>query len=403
MAAGSSGAPSPAPKTAHKTSAVSRDGLREWPLRTGFTELLEAAGFDEVYPEENALIPHLFAAYLAHFEGLVAAESTTFLLYVKDVVSDFRLDAFEEPGRMPLRLPSDALPPQQWEEQPPTGAGDEEWERVIGALAASTSHDRASTTQFFRSTPIKALGSSKVVLPPGLPAVVTNFVVHLIAQQRALCELLYSQPEADGSASSPTARSRASLAGQLRERFDGFDLTERLRSIPHLFDGYFIYLTVDIGEVAGGMHQRAPGVHSDGLRDDERLPGPGSPNSHGMVASTGVHTAYWDAPFALPEDVELGSRPGESRERALLPIMAAACSEGGRKYQPAEGQWALHLSSGLQLHSATTATRPCRRLFLRGTFSTRVFNEYGRTTHNPTGSLATMLNPRLGRFETYRG
>ena len=162
--------------------------------------------------------------------------------------------------------------------------------------------------------------------------------------------------------------------------------------------------------MAGGTHQRAPGVHSDGLRDDECGPmhGPSAPNSHGLVASTAVHTAYWDAPFALPPDgdgVELGAGAGASRERALLPIMAAACSEGGRacKYQPAEGAWALHLSSGLQLHSATTAMRSCRRLFLRGTFSTRVFNEFGSSTHNPTGGLATMLNPLLGRFETYRG
>jgi hypothetical protein len=378
--------PAASPTTRH-TAAVSRDGTRAWELRTHFSENLDANGLDAEYPAQSARIPELKDIHLDHFKRLVDAGSAQFLLYVKDVLSDFSTRDFGEPGRLPISLAFPDNPfPSEWSPAEADGAA---WAAIGDALAASTTHDRATTTQFFRSTPVKAINSSNVVLPAGLPAPVVGFVVHTVAQQLALCELLYT-----------SSASKAALAKQLH-KVHGVDLDARTSAIPHLFDGYFFYLTVDICHVDAGSPQRAPGVHSDGLRDDERDgSGPNAPNSHGLVASTSAHTAYYDAPFAVPEDAEIGV-PGVSREAAFLPWMAEA-SASGRKYAPAEGGWALHLSSGLQLHSATAATASGHRLFLRGTFSTQVFNEFGRTTRNPTGSLATMLNPLLGQFEDYR-
>ena len=83
------------------------------------------------------------------------------------------------------------------------------------------------------------------MLPAGLPAPVVCFVVHTVAQQLALCELLYT----------PSA-SKAALASQLH-KVHGVDLDARTSAIPHLFDGYFLYLTVDICHVDAGSPQRA--------------------------------------------------------------------------------------------------------------------------------------------------
>ena len=95
--------PAASPTTRH-TAAVSRDGTRAWELRTHFSEQLDANGLDALYPEQSARVPELTAVYLANFKHLVDAGSAQFLLYVKDVLSDFSTRDFSEPGRLPISL-----------------------------------------------------------------------------------------------------------------------------------------------------------------------------------------------------------------------------------------------------------------------------------------------------------
>ena len=187
---------------------MSRDGTRAWELRTHFSEQLDANGLDKIYPEQSDRIPAVTAMYLANFKHLVDAGSAQFLLYVKDVLSDFSTSDFSQPGRLPISLAFPAKFPSEWSPAEADGAA---WAAIGDALAASTTHDRATTTQFFRSTPVKAINSSKVVLPAGLPAPVVSFVVHTVAQQLALCELLYT-PSASKAAGTTCAGTRATSA-----------------------------------------------------------------------------------------------------------------------------------------------------------------------------------------------
>jgi len=374
------------PAVLRHSAALSRDGETSWPLRTEFVENLAAPGIDVTYPEIRDQISRLTDECLTLFESLALSENRAFAHYIADVLRTLDLSQFGEAGRRPVPI---VLKHDRLLTSGIRGWSSEDWEEFTARLVQSTSHIRTETTQRFRSTPIKAINSTEVVLPAGLPTMVTDFVALSIAQQLALrCLLIES------------SISRSALVDQLR-REHLVDLDHNLDTVPDLYEGYFLYLSCDVGCIQPGMHQRKPGIHSDGLRDDELESGHNTPNSHGLLATSAVHTRYWDAPFEISDDIDLGVA-GASREAALVPAMEAAATNGGVAYEPAEDRWAVHLSSGLQLHSATQANRQAQRVFMRSTWSCRVFNEFGKSSHNSLGGLDPMINPLLGRFEEYR-
>ena len=128
--------PAASPTTRH-TAAVSRDGTRAWELRTHFSEQLDANGLDALYPEQSARVPELTAVYLANFKHLVDAGSAQFLLYVKDVLSDFSTRDFGEPGRLPISLAFPDNPfPSEWSPAEADGAA---WAAIGDSTCSSIS------------------------------------------------------------------------------------------------------------------------------------------------------------------------------------------------------------------------------------------------------------------------
>ena len=145
-------------------------------------------------------------------------------------------------------------------------------------------------------------------------------------------------------------------------------IVQHERAINSRYEEYYAYLTVDVGTVAAGTSQRRGGLHVDGFQGAR------------ITQKTFVNSSYLVANVLPTIFSQQRYRVGR------LDIAKHNFFHAFDRQAKPENEWQAHPYQIVRadahcVHRAAVASRAIRRVFLRVSFDTKVFDRLGNT-HN---------------------
>ena len=227
------------------------------------------------------------------------------------------------------------------------------------------------TIQGVLNMPIK-MPNSDIIIPPELQ-LINKLIIMITSFELAIKSLILEN--------------NLLLFQSLKMRYSDITPENFISAGNKLFDDYWMYLTIDSGEIEPGKTQRNSGVHIDGIQGSRYKKK--FLNDHCFIIADSIPTKFFNFKFDVPKD-EFGNPDYdinwyEKSKGSLRDDMTTLSKKHDHKTYD-EGIF----MSGLQLHEADMNTKPypIKRTFFRLEFVQKAYDRIGDT-----------INPILGSFD----